>query len=200
VILRDVAVDELPAAAAVLGDGMRDNPIHVRVFGNDASARQSALTRLFEGALNRITKKGAIEGAYLDGQLVAVCGRLPPGHCRISFADKLRFLPSMLSANSVPTVYRIFSWAGAWGTEDPSAAHWHVGPVGVLRSHQGKGIGTALLRAFAARMDQERSTAYLETDREANVPFYERAGFAVVGRKDVLEVPCWFMSRPPAGI
>ena len=197
-ILRDLAIGDLAAAAAVLGDGMRDNPIHVRVFTEDADARERALTRLFEGALHRIAAKGAIEGAYVDGRLVGVCGRMPPGRCRIGFADKLRFLPSMLSANSPSTVLRIFSWAGSWAKEDPETPHWHLGPVGVLRSCQGKGIGSALLGAFAARMDEARADAYLETDKDRNVSFYERVGFKIIERKDALGIPCWFMSRPPS--
>jgi len=193
--LRDLTDDDLPAAAAVLGDGMRDNPMHLRVFGADAEARQRALTRLFQAALGRIRSGGSIEGAFEDGRLVALCGRMPPGACRIGLAQKLCFLPSLLAANPLPTVLRIFSWAGAWAKEDPSTPHWHLGPVGVLRSYQGKGIGSALLGAFCARMDLARSDAYLETDKDVNVKFYERAGFKVAQRKDVLGVPCWFMSR-----
>jgi len=195
VTFRDLTQDDLPAAAAVLGDGMRDNPIHVRVFGEDADARQLALTRLFTAALGRIRNHGSIEGAFEDGRLVALCGRMPPGGCQIGLAQRLRFLPSLLAANPLSTVFRILSWAGAWGKEDPSAPHWHLGPVGVLGSHQGKGIGSALLNAFCARMDLLRSDAYLETDKELNVHFYGKAGFKVVQRKEVLGVPCWFMSR-----
>jgi ribosomal protein S18 acetylase RimI-like enzyme len=195
VILRDLADDELPAAAALLGDGLRDNPIHVRVFGGDSATRESALTRLFEGALTRIKEHGAIEGAFEQGRLLALCGRMPPGHCRVGLLQRLRFLPSLLSTNRLPTVLRILSWAGAWGREDPSTPHWHLGPVGVLRTHQGKGIGSALLDAFCARMDQEPAAACLETDKDVNVRFYERAGFRIVHQKDVLGVPCWFMSR-----
>lgn len=195
-ILRDLAAQEIPAAAAVLGDCLRDNPVHVRVFGDDASARERALTRLFEGALGRLLERGAVEGAYQDGRLVGLCGRMPPGHCRIGVLEKLRVLPALLSAHPLPTVLRIFSWARAWGREDPPAPHWHLGPVGVLRSHQGKGIGSALLDAFCARMDQARSEACLETDKDANVRFYEKAGFRTAERKEVLGVPCWFMSRP----
>jgi len=193
--LRDLNDDDLPAAAALLGDGMRDNPIHVRVFGADADVRRRALTRLFQAALGRIRSQGSIEGAFEDGRLVALCGQMPPGACRIGFVQRLRFLPSLLAANPFSTVRGILSWAGAWGKEDPSTPHWHLGPVGVLRSHQGKGIGGALLGAFCARMDLARSDAYLETDKAENVKFYERAGFKVVQRKDVLGVPCWFMSR-----
>jgi len=196
VTLRDLTAQEVPAAASVLGDGLRDNPVHVRVFGDDAVARERALTRLFEGALGRLLEKGAVEGAYRDGRLVGLCGRMPPGRCRIGVAEKLRVLPALLSAHPLPTVFRILSWANAWGKEDPPSPHWHLGPVGVLRSHQGKGIGSALVNAFCARMDQARSEACLETDKDVNVKFYERAGFQIVQRKEIIGVPCWFMSRP----
>jgi hypothetical protein len=46
-------------------------------------------------------------------------------------------------------------------------------------------------------MDASRATAYLETDKDGNVALYERLGFRVVAREDILGVPCWFMSRPP---
>jgi ribosomal protein S18 acetylase RimI-like enzyme len=195
VTFRDLIEEDLPAAAALLGDGLRDNPIHVRVFGENADARQVSLTRLFQAALGRLQTQGSIEGAFEDGRLVALCGQMPPGGCRIGFIQQMRFLPSLLSVTSLSTVLRIFSWAGAWGKEDPSTPHWHLGPVGVLRSHQGKGIGSALLGAFCARMDLARSAAYLETDKEVNVNFYGKAGFKVLQRKDILGVPCWFMSR-----
>lgn len=196
-ILRDLAEDELPAAAAVLGDGMRDNPLHLRVFGNDPAVRERALTRLFGSALRRVRAKGAVEGAFEEGRLVGVCGRIRPGDCRIGFGEKLRFLPSLLAANPLPAVLRILSWAGAWTDEDPDAAHWHLGPVGVPRSLQGRGIGRELMKSFCGRMDAERSAAYLETDKDANVRFYEKSGFAVVSRRDVVGAPCWFMTRPP---
>lgn len=195
--LRDLAEGELPAAAAVLGDGMRDNPIHLRVFGDDPAVRERALTRLFESALRRVHAKGVVQGAFEDGRLVGVCGRIRPGDCRIGFGQKLRFLPSLLAANPLPTVLRILSWAGAWGEEDSDAPHWHLGPVGVLRSRQGQGIGRELMASFCATMDAARSVAYLETDNESNVRFYEKSGFAVVSRRSAVGTPCWFMARAP---
>lgn len=194
--LRDLAEDELPAAAAVLGDGMRDNPLHLRVFGDDPEARERALTRLFGSALRRVHAKGAVEGAFEDGRLIGVCGRIRPGDCRISVREKLRFLPSLMAANPLSTVLRILSWAGAWAKEDPDTSHWHLGPVGVLRCRQGQGVGRELMTSFCARMDEGRSAAYLETDKEANVRFYEKSGFAVVSRRTVVGTPCWFMARP----
>lgn len=196
-ILREISEPEIPAAAAVLADGMRDNPLHYRVFGDDPLVRERALTRLFEPALRRVRAKGLVEGAFDDGKLVGVCGRIRPGCCRIGFGEKLRFLPSLLAANPLPAVLRILSWAGSWTDEDPDAPHWHLGPVGVLRSRQGSGVGRELMKSFCGRMDAEQAAAYLETDKEANVRFYEKSGFRGVGRKAVVGIPCWFMTRTP---
>lgn len=177
---------------------MRDNPLHVRVFGDDPAAREESLTRLFGGALRRIGGRGVVEGAFIDGRLVGVCGRIEPGKCRLTVLERMRFLPSLLEGNPLPVVKRITEWVSAWTKRDPDPPHWHLGPVAVVRGEQGKGVGRALLKSFCDRMDRERASAYLETDREPNVRFYERAGFAVEAREDVVGVPCWFMSRRPA--
>lgn len=199
-ILRDLEAGELPSAAGILADGMRDNPLHVRVFGDDADARGRALTRLFDAAIARLGSRGSVEGAFDGPTLVGVCGRVPPGKCRLTLGERIKYLPGLLAGNSLPVVTRLYAWVGAWTALDPDAPHWHLGPVAVKRSRQGRGIGTALLRSFCARMDREGANAYLETDREANVKFYGSAGFSVDRRKDVVGLPCWFMSRRPAAI
>jgi predicted N-acetyltransferase YhbS len=72
-----------------------------------------------------------------------------------------------------------------------------VGPVAVDPHLQGLGIGSDLMRALCRRMDAAGEEAYLETDKEINVRFYERFGFEVVGEEDVLGVPGWIMLRHP---
>ncbi len=54
------------------------------------------------------------------------------------------------------------------------------------------------MRVFCAKMDAAGETAYLETDKDINVRFYEKFGFEVVGEEDVISVPNWFMIRHPA--
>jgi ribosomal protein S18 acetylase RimI-like enzyme len=61
---------------------------------------------------------------------------------------------------------------------------------------QGRGVGSAMLADFCARMDEQGAVAYLETDKSENVRFYERFAFSVVAESKVLGVPSWFMSRP----
>jgi ribosomal protein S18 acetylase RimI-like enzyme len=197
--VRALVPRETAAAAAVLGRGMRDNPIHERAFGTDRERRESALTSLFTAVLASHVMRGTILGAYSGGVLVGVCSMTPPGHCQLSGLDKLRMVPVLLGAGGLASTLRTLSWAGSWGKHDPKDPHWHLGPVGVERRLQGKGIGGALLRDFCARMDAERATAYLETDKKENVAIYERFAFRTVAEDQVLGIPNWFMVRDHVG-
>jgi hypothetical protein len=140
---------------------MRDNPIHERAFGEDPRRRETALTRLFGGVLASHVVKGTILGAYSGGALVGVCSMVPPGRCQLSRSEKLGMIPTLVAAGGLGPALRTLSWAGAWAKHDPGEPHWHLGPVGVERPLQGKGVGGTLLRAFCAQMDAGRATAYL---------------------------------------
>lgn len=193
---RELSPSEMTAAAAVLGRGMRDNPLHVAAFGSDPERRESALTGMFRPVLRQISSKGAILGAFSEGELVGVTGMAAPGRCAPSGREKLEILPAILRSGGLASTLRVLKWVGVWSREDPkSQPHWHLGPVGVERHLQGKGIGSALMRLFCERMDSGLSMAYLETDKKINVPFYERFGFRVTRERVVLGVPNWFMVR-----
>jgi hypothetical protein len=193
--VRPLVQTETAAAAAVLGRGMRDNPIHERAFGPDPGRREAALTRLFGAVLGGHVERGTILGGFSSGTLVGVCSMVPPGGCQLSGMDKLRMIPTLVGAGGLGSALRTLSWAGAWERHDPKASHWHLGPVGVERALQGKGVGGALLRAFCARMDKDRAMAYLETDKPENVAIYEHFGFRTVAEDQVLGIPNWFMVR-----
>jgi hypothetical protein len=47
------------------------------------------------------------------------------------------------------------------------------------------------------QLDAAHLAAYLETETARNVRFYERFGFEVIDRADVLGSPTWFMWRLP---
>jgi hypothetical protein len=58
-----------------------------------------------------------------------------------------------------------------------------------------------MLAAFCARMDDWRTSSYLETDKPENVIFYKKFGFTVVVEAEVQGIPNWFMLRPgPHGV
>jgi GNAT superfamily N-acetyltransferase len=58
--------------------------------------------------------------------------------------------------------------------------HWYLSFLAVDPGHQGQGAGTVLLRHMLGRVAHTGVPCYLESVDEANLPFYERLGFAVV--------------------
>jgi len=69
-----------------------------------------------------------------------------------------------------------------------SAVHYHVAPfphlylaiLGVDPAYQGKGYAGNLLTPMLDRLDKQQMPCYLDTEKEENVPIYERFGFRVV--------------------
>jgi GNAT superfamily N-acetyltransferase len=187
----------LRAAAQILGRAMRDNPLHVRAFAiADVDRRNRALERFFLPVLIGLHQRGLIYGAYRDGALVGICCMARPGFCQPTALEKLRVLPGVVFGNPLSAAFRVLNWTAVWGNRDPAEPHWHLGPVAIESCVQHQGIGTALLTAFCVHMDAYGAGAYLETDRQANVHFYQKFGFVVVAEANVLGVPNWFMSRP----
>jgi GNAT superfamily N-acetyltransferase len=195
--VRRLQREELADAARLVGCGMSDNPANVRAFGmQDTEHRCRALARFFVPVLLGLYLRGSIQGAFADGTLVGVCGMARPGLCQPTFLEKLRVLPGLVCGNSLTTPLRVLKWVGEWARRDPPELHWHLGPVAVHPRLHGHGIGTAMLRAFCAIVDDCRSLSYLETDKSENIRFYQKFGFRVVAEAEVLGIANWFMSRP----
>jgi GNAT superfamily N-acetyltransferase len=194
--VRELLVSEIGEGAAVLSRGMRDNPIHRRVFGSNPEHREAALRRLFTVLLAQDQRKGAVLGAFSSGILVGVCAMVPPGRCQPLLRERMTLLGALARDNSPGSVLAAILWSSCWGRQDLPAPHWHLGPLGVEHDRRRQGIGSALLGAFGEHVDSNHGLAYLETDGRDNIEFYERFGFRVTGESTVLGVPCWFMVRP----
>lgn len=175
---------------------MRDNPQHIAAFGEDPDERERLLTRLFGliGSNSALFTHSMV--AVLDGEVVGICGLVEPGHCRPPLRQQVRMLPAVLRLGP-GNAWRTLTWLGAWAKHDYPAPHWHMGPVAVASHLQGQGIGSDVLRHALDIVDAAGGTAWLETDKEINVTFYERAGFRVGATATVLGTTNWFMVRDP---
>ena len=195
-VLRLLCDEELEDAAQLVGRGMQDNPSNKRVFGiPDVEHRSIAMGRFFAPVLRGLYQRGLVLGAILSNRIVGICGIARPGYCQPGMIEKTRVFPTAVIGNPIRTPFRILNWVGEWARRDPLEPHWHLGPVAVTPSLQGKGIGTAMLGAFCAVVDGTGAHAYLETDKHENVRLYQRFGFTVVESAEVLGVPNWFMWR-----
>jgi len=77
----------------------------------------------------------------------------------------------------------------------PAAPHYYLGVIGTDPRLHGRGIGTQLIRSFcdASANDPLSRGVYLETAKESNLAFYERAGFMETGRGNLGSDTLWCM-------
>ena len=178
--------DELDEAARVLSLAMLDNPLHVAVFRGDAETRRLEIESMFCGLLH-----GLPEIVF-----VAKKGRRIVGVMRMKSCDGIKpvDMPETTDENDIG--WRKYVWHSEWARQEPEAQHWHLGPIGVLPSHQGRGVGSALMARFCSEVDGCAAEAYLETDLDENVRFYEKFAFELVAESDVFGVAKRYMLRP----
>jgi GNAT superfamily N-acetyltransferase len=189
--VRRIEGAELQTAAFVAARGMRDNPLHVAVIGDDPERRVRVMHRVFSRLL---TLPGRETLAAWDGErLMGVADSADPGRCQPSPRDRLRLAPALVMAGTAAP--RMARWLSAWARHDPERPHSHFGPLAVDLDLQGQGIGTLLLATYCRRLDDADLLAYLETDKAENVRLYERFGFVVSAEADVVGVKNWFMTR-----
>lgn len=83
---------------------------------------------------------------------------------------------------------------------EPEEPHMYLRMIGVDPSLQGRGYGSALIRAALEDTDRQGLRAYLEASSEASRALYERHGFEVVGEVQVGDAPpFWPMLRAQVG-
>lgn len=199
---RDITVgairpDEHAAALDVLVRAMHTNPINVVVAGNDPGHSARSIRIMFAAGFRELGwERHMLVARDRDGNVVGVCGMIPPGECQPTARQRARLLPSLLRLGP-RTMLRTVTWLGTWAKRDSEVPHWHLGPVGVDPARQGQGVGSALMQAFCAHVDARGDAAWLETDKPTNVRFYERFGFEVSHEEDVLGVRNWYMLRLP---
>lgn len=80
----------------------------------------------------------------------------------------------------------------------PQQSYWYLGILGIKPSQQNKGYGSALIKQVLAHCDRHSQLAYLESSNPANLPFYQRHGFEIMGKIQAGSSPTMFpMVRYP---
>lgn len=83
-------------------------------------------------------------------------------------------------------IFGVFEQMGAFHPAEP---HWYLPLIGVDPTHQGKGLGNALMRHALERCDREQVLAYLESSNPRNISLYQRLGFETLGAIQVGSSP-----------
>jgi GNAT superfamily N-acetyltransferase len=122
----------------------------------------------------------------------------PPDRVRHPVLELLQLLPTapfLLSPHTIGALKLLFTVEGLHPTEP----HWYLFTLGTEPVKQGRGVGSALLRAMLTHIDEAGEPAYLESSKERNVPLYARFGFEVIGQipSKSGSPPIWRMWREP---
>ena len=175
-------------ASRVLSEAMLKNPNHIAIFRGHGEKEREIIEKIFFELLSDLP--GITFLAWINKQIVGVM--------RMKSCSGSKVTNEHAQTEELNNLdWRKSYWLNEWARQDPLNQHWHLGPVGVLPSHQGKGIGTELLSRFCKEVDACLAPAYLETDTDKNVRFYGRFGFQVVEETEIFEVKNSYMWRNP---
>jgi GNAT superfamily N-acetyltransferase len=194
-----LAESQLQPMVEVLARAFCSNPLNRAVTRSADPERCLRSNRHSMRTLLPIARlHGQVLAASLDGKVAGGLVATPPGRFPLPpppLAGQLRYL--------ICQGWRVARrWEAAFEALEalhPVEPHWYLGTLGVARSAQRRGVGAALLSHWLEAVDRDGLPAYLETDSETSIRFYERAGFSLKGETSVLGVPAWQMQRPPAG-
>lgn len=178
--VRQATGRDLSGVAAVLAAAFFDDPAMTWLLPA-ADDRTRRLRRFFTMVLrHEALRRGGVEVARAGDRVVGAAVWLPPGRWHPGLGQQLAGLPGLVRAFG-----RQLGTASVLGSAQnrvhPGEPHWYLHAIGVHPDAQGGGVGAALLRSRLERCDAERTSAYLESSKTANVPLYEHFGFEVTG-------------------
>lgn len=186
---------DIDGMADALALAFHDDPVMAWLFG-DQAPRPMRWSRPFfahEGARHLrnahvFTIDGTPGAAYWD----------PPGHWKTATKDVLRMAPLLVRGMGSRTLNALRGLGRMEAAHAQHPEHYYLAVLGTRPDRQGAGLGSALLAPVLDRCDNEGVGAYLESSKEANIPFYRRHGFEVVGEVQFPSGPTlWPMWRDP---
>jgi len=183
---------EARTAADAAARGFQDNEIWIWMLPNDRT-RARVERRQYRSMVKHIFVPRRSAWTTTDGTGSAFW--FPPGTTKLTprevLAEALPFLPEGLMR-----LGKVSRLEGEIKRRWPKEPHWYLAVLSVSPESQGKGHGSALIRPGLEKADEQGVGAYLETQRESNVGFYERFGFELVEKIEVEGQPLWLMWRP----
>jgi ribosomal protein S18 acetylase RimI-like enzyme len=177
---------DIQESARVLSVAMLNTPLHVAVFQGKGEKERIEIEKMFSNLLLELPSI-----VFLAKERQNIIGVMRMKSCD---GRKAKNVPKE-SKDENDISWRKSIWLNEWARNDPSDQHWHLGPIGVLPSHQGFGIGSELMQRFCKEVDACLSKAYLETDLDKNVRFYEKFGFKVFSETEIFHVKNRYMLR-----
>ena len=177
--------NDIKQSAKVLSNAMLNNPQHIGVLLGNGEKERLEIEKMFVELFNSLP--GIV---FLAKENEKIIGVMRMKSCTGKVIDDTDVFEDEKDID-----WRKSVWFKEWAKHDPVEQHWHLGPVGVLPTHQGAGIGSMFMARFCKEVDICMAKAYLETDLDKNVRFYEKFGFKVVSESEIFGVKNRYMLR-----
>jgi ribosomal protein S18 acetylase RimI-like enzyme len=186
---------DLDVVARTLGRAFADDPVWLWVMGSRTDMARRT------GRLMAALAKDAIathDTVLMSNSGEAVAVWVPPGDSHISLIDQLKLAPATVRALGLRELRKIPALT-AMDKLHPKVPHWYLMILGADPNHQRSGFGRMLVEPMLERADDDGVVAYLESSKEANVPYYRRFGFEVTREQPIAPggPMLWLMERPP---
>ncbi|HYD87526.1 MAG TPA: GNAT family N-acetyltransferase [Vitreimonas sp.] len=197
--VRPAHADETDAIAAVLSDAFVDED-GLNYWLRQGRAKERARRRFFDAAVrDAIHPQRQLwladgEGAPLGAAIWLAPGKKAFDHTAL---QQVMMLPLLIEIAGFAGMERGRALGGKLARYHPREPHAHLVFLGVAPHAQGRGVGSAMLKATLAPCDAQGVTAYLETSTQRNVDLYARHGFEVTGEFDLPGLHFWTMTRRP---
>lgn len=166
---------DVPALGAALAAAFATDPVWRWVTGDDPDRWAARATGAFAPEVAAKLRYGH---TYTTDDRAGAALWAPPGTWRGTVGDALRVAGPMLRLCGPAGARRGVGVLRASEKAHPKGDdHWYLAVLGTHPDHQGRGVGSAVLRPVLERCDLDGAGAYLESSKPENVPFYERHGF-----------------------
>ena len=177
--------NDIQQSAKLLSIAMLNNPHHLGVFLGHGEKERQEIEKMFFELFNNLS--GVVFLAKENEKIIGVM------RMKSCIGKVIGDLDVFEDQNDID--WRKSVWFKEWAKHDPVEQHWHLGPIGVMPTHQGVGIGSHLMERFCKKVDACGANAYFETDLDKNVRFYEIFGFTVVSESEIFGVKNRYMLR-----
>lgn len=197
ITVRDVTPDDNKELAAVTARAFEDDPIFEWVFP-DQSTRIAKTIGMYEAIFPRMFRVKFYE-ASTTTDLAGLAIWAGPEKWEPPTTTMLGAMPKLLRVMGLGAVSKLVSAMNVMKKEHPKEPHWYLAGLCTDPPHQRTGVGTALITPKLEACDKGHLGAYLETQKAANVPYYERFGFRVTKEIDLPKggPRLWLMWRDP---
>ncbi len=187
--------------ASVLTDAFADEA-GLNYWLRQGRAKTRARARFFDAAVRDVVHPGRdLWLAELDGARVGAAIWLGPGLKAFDFSplQQIAMIPLLYAIAGVGGALRGLALGEKLDALHIKSPHAHLVFLGVSPSAQGRGLGSAILKASLGPLNVAGVTALLEATTERNVALYQRHGFEVAENLHLRDLHVRIMTRAPRG-